>query len=779
MGHYFFENHWQNRTQPVPETHGDHMRSMLIRLIFLAVASQLIFSCGMIGPANSVANPTTLQNQRVTSAGLALLELSEIDALVKLNNRQLTRQIITGLKAQASSTGDFYFRKLKIRFDSQFIALQSTIDIADNRGNVITASVTGDILLDYSGNRLSWFPFFDRLHVNSTNFSFEGVSYAAAMPEFNASILQRLNTDITNALMLHDNNTIPLEAVPLAELEVGTSLLGPGNATASRSQPLKGVFVVAGSAILIEADVTTIALDLNFISDLSTCPADIEVSRAVFAGDIKSREPVFPVRNMTSSENLRFFYSEISGAKRPMTIIHYWFADGQPIAVQELAVGPSERWRTWSAKGRANTGASHWEVLVVEKESGCILHSQSVHTLAAEGAVPQADKTRASQTFAALRSEFNARTAGFSISKDKPKIALVETRRAFMQDVFNAAMADLRIETEFDQNALSQLQFAARMLPFETRDIICEQRYCPSPRACTASVTQCKRLRDTRDCSSCLFYNPLNNRCVSQAVDPICEAARNRQNAKFDADREDCIANAAAKKLDCEQLNTQAARSCEIESGIEVSACKLIKTGIEALPGGTALAGVRAGIKTRGKLSTVFSGFRIEDDFSRLKLDMSLKSDLEVTGKLQFSPGNIPTPLKVCIDAWSAPFTSRVLAVASVDRILANIEIGKSALTAYWSGFTMPLTMTPSPLESVFVSDHQLLASCGIGLTVKKVERLIASDDADFFSGQMKLEIQPLPTRIRLSPATVVYGGQSYRAEAVLGKNFLRYDIGE
>jgi len=282
-----------------------------------------------------------------------------------------------------------------------------------------------------------------------------------------------------------------------------------------------------------------------------------------------------------------------------------------------------------------------------------------------------------------------------------------------------------------------------------------------------------------RDCSSCLFYNPLNNRCVSQAVDPICEAAHNRQNAKYDADREDCITNVAAKKLDCEQLNTQAARSCEIESGIEISACKLIKTGIEALPGGTVLAGVNAEIKTRGKLSAVFSGLRIEDDFSHLKLDMSLKSDLEVTGQLKFSPGNIPTPLKVCIDAWSAPFRSRAVAVASVDSILANIEISETALTANWSGFTIPLAMTPSPLESMFVSDHQLLASCGVGLTVKKIEQVITSDDADFFSGQMKLEIQPLPTRIKLSPATVVYGDRNYRAQGVLGKNYLRYDIGK
>ncbi len=752
------------------------MRNMLMRLIFLAVASQLIYSCATIQPDGLAASQASLQKQRTASAGLALSGLAEIDALVKLDNQRLARQIVARLKAQALSTGDFYFRQLKVSFGQQFIALRSTVDIADNTGNVIAASVVGDILLDYTGKRLEWFPFFNRLQINAANFTFEGKSYAEASPELTRLVLQRLNTGITTALVLQDNNTIPLDAVPLAKIEVGASLPGLGNASASHSQALNGVFVVAGSAVLIEADTTTIALDMNFIPDLSTCPADIEVSRAVFARDIKSREPVGLARNMTSPENLRYFYSEISGAKRPMTIIHYWFADGQPIAVEELAVGPSERWRTWSSIGRTITGASHWEVLVVEKESGCILYSQTVRTLVAKGADSQTDKAFTNQTFAALRSEFNARTANFSIGDEDPQIALIEIRRSFLQGVFKASMADLHIEAEFDQSALAQLQFAAQMLPFETRDITCEQRSCPSPNQCTASLVQCRRLRDTRDCSSCLFYNPLNNRCVSQAIDPICEAARNRQNNKYEADQNACITNLATEKADCEQLNAQAARSCEIESDVEVSACERVKTGMETL---TALAGVSADTKNRGRLSAVFSRFRIEDDFSRLKLDMALKSDLEITGKLKFTPGNIPAPLKTCISAWSAPFASRAVAVASADSILASMEIGKATLTANWSGFVMPLAMTPSPLESVFVNNPQLLARCGIGLTVKKVEQAIAGDDAEFFSGQMELEVQPLPTRIRFSPATIVYGGHRYHAGAVLGANYLRYDIGK
>jgi len=754
------------------------MPLMLTRLIILAIAMQLLFACAVTQPTSSSApHQNTLQQHRIANAELDLTGLEEIDALIKLDNQRLKQQIAVGLKAQAASTGDFFFRKLKIDFGQQFISLQSTVDVADNTGTVISATVRGDILLDYSNNQLVWVPVFNQLQISSVNFTFEDGSYAESILELDELVLQRLNDQISTALLLQDNNAIPLDAMPLGEVEVGSSLPGLGNAKASSAQQLKGMFIVAGNAILIDTRVTTIAVDMNFKANLSTCPADIEVSRAVFARDIVSREPVGVAGNITDLENLQNFYSEISGAERPMTIIHYWFANGQPLAVKELAVGPSERWRTWSTIGPVEATAAHWKVLVVEKESGCILHSLSAHSL--NTAVDsQTDETKKVPTFKSLQTAFNARTSDFTISGDKPDVALVEIRRTFLQEVFKASLDDLQIEAEFGQDALSQLQFTADVQPFETTDIVCETRDCPaSPRACTATVTHCKRLRDTRDCSSCLFYNPLNNRCVSQDVDPICEAARTRQNVKYDSERAACIANVEAVNRDCAKFNAQAARSCEIESGIETSTCDTVKSGIEALPVGTVLASVTADTKTHGKLRVVFSRFKIEDDFSRLKLDMALKSDLEVTGELKFSTGNIPTPLKACINAWNGPFASRAVAETSTNSILTNVEAGEASLIANWSGFAIPLTMTPSPLESVFVNNPQLLASCGIGLTVKKVEQVIAGDDEEFFSGQMKLEIQPLPTRIKFSPATVVYGDKSYRAEAVLGENYLRYDF--
>jgi hypothetical protein len=651
------------------------------------------------------------------------------------------------------------------------------LEITDNTGNIISASIYGDVSLDFNGRQLEWFPHFNQLQISSSDFSFEQETYVEPIPELNQSLLQRLNTDISDALILQDNNVVPLNAVPLGKIEVGASLPGFAHSVASETQLLKGVFMVVGSAMLIEPSVTSIALDLEFTPNLSYCSPDITVSRAGFASSIKDREPEGLALNMIDAEDVRYFYSEISGAEQPLTIIHYWFADGQPMVVEELTVEPSKRWRTWSSNDSTRTGVSRWEVLVVDKESACIFHSQTIRTLETEGLTSQTDQAGTNRTFAALRNEFNTRTAGFSITKDKPDVALIEVRRAFLRDVLQASLAGLYVEASFDQATLPQLQFSAMMRPFEIADIICEHLTCPPAPSCAVSLTQCKRLRDTRDCSSCLFRNPLNNRCVSEAADPICEAARSRQNAEYEADRASCIANAEAAKLECERLSAQALRSCEIESGFEQSACEAIKGSIASLPKEIPMATSEAQAVVKGRLIAVFSNINIDGDFNRLKMDIALKSNMKLDGKLKFSPGNVPQPLVRCITAWNAPFTSRAVTSPAVNSILTPLSETDNAFTANWSGYILPLELFPSPLESVFVGNPNLLANCSIGLTVNDVERALAGDDADFFAGQLELEIQPQPTRIYLSPATVQYGEREFQGRAMISSTHVRYDI--
>ena len=753
------------------------MQKVMTRVLCLAVVAQFLFACASPQQTGPASEQASIQNQRVASAELALAELDEIDTLLRLDNHKLAEQIFRVLSAQAATSEKYNLHKLKLRFNKQYIALESGLEITDETGNIISASIYGDVSLDFNGNHLEWFPRFNQLHISSSNFSFEQGAYAEPTSELNQQLLQRLNADMADALLLHDNNAIPLNAVPLGKIEVGASLPGFARSAASETQLLNGAFIVVGSAMLIEPSVTSIALDLEFHPNLSHCPADVTVTRAGFTSNINEREPAGFVRGLTDEEGVRYFYTEISGVVRPLTIIHYWFADGQLLVVDELPVEPSERWRTWSSQDGTHTGPSHWKVLVVEKESGCIFHSQSIRTLGTEGIVSQPEQTSTNWTFAALRNEFNARTAGFSITRDKPDVALIEVRRAFMRDVLQDSLTGLYLEAGFDQADLPQLQFSALMQPFEPADIVCEHRSCPPAPSCAVSLTQCKRPRDTRDCTSCLFRNPLNNRCISEAEDPICEAARRRQNTKHEADRASCIANAEAAKLDCEQLNAQALRSCEIESGFEQSACEAVKSGIASLNKGSPLATSEAQAVIQGWLSAVFSNISIDGDFTRVKMDMALNSNMKLEGKLKFSPGDLPQALVSCITAWSAPFTSRAITSSTVTSMLTNLSEADNAFTANWSGYILPLDLIPSPLESVFVDNPNRLANCSIGLTVYDVERTFRGDDADFFSGRLELEIQPQPAVISLFPATVQYGEREFQGKAVISSTHVRYDI--
>ena len=755
------------------------MRAVLKNLFLLAVALQLMSACSPFKTTVPDTKSAALQSQHATSAMLDLQELVDVDTLIKLDNHWLANHFKTVIEAQAALGNTYVFRKMDYFFHDQIISIEAIVDITDTDGNTITATLFGDMLLKYRVDGLEWRPRFSHLQIKTKDFIFGDGIYAEAVPELIQSTLQNINADLAQAVVESGRNTITVNPAPLGEIQVGASLPEMTESIARNTQPLRGVFAISGSAVLIEDLTTSIALDMSFIPDLSTCPADVTVTRAEFASAIESREPVGIARNMNSAADVHYFFSEISGAKRPMTIIHYWFADGLPLAVEELAVGPSKRWRTWSSKGSATSNAEQWEVLVVEKESGCILASKSIYKLQPEAPTTILDGTQASQTYPDYRDEFYRRTSAFSIVHDKPGIALIEVRRPFLRHVLQASLAGLSIDAEFDGSDLSALQFSAQLQPIDTDDIICERRDCPPALACEGNLTQCKRLRDTRDCSSCQFRNPLNNRCVSEAIDPFCEAARNRQNARYDDERAACINRAENAKRECESLNAQAFNSCQIESGFKDSACESVKNGLKALNPGTTVAQVSARSPLKGTLTTSFSNFLIEGDLASLKLDISLKSRLQVDGDLNFKPVDIAQPLSGCITTWSGPFHTRFTGTPVVNSLLSVFEAGTNRLTANWSGFGVTIETQPSPLESIFVGNPQLLANCKIGLTVSKVENAIVGNDAAFFRGQTSLLIQPQPTKIQLAPATIGFGKMVYSAEAELSAQHLKYDIQE
>ena len=198
---------------------------------------------------------------------------------------------------------------------------------------------------------------------------------------------------------------------------------------------------------------------------------------------------------------------------------------------------------------------------------------------------------------------------------------------------------------------------------------------------------------------------------------------------------------------------------------------------MQDLENGAPLATVSATAKSTGTISAVFSNFRIEGDLEGLKLDMVLKPDLQLDGKLSFSPADITRPLANCIGAWNGPFTSKFSATPEVNNLLTHLVESSKDLTASWSGFGLSMESNPSPLQSVLVENPELLANCRIGLTVNSVEQAFAGDDAEFFRGQFSLEIQPLPTKIQLAPAMISTGDKVYSAEATLSARYLTFNF--
>jgi hypothetical protein len=759
------------------KSQADNKQKLLLWLFQFAFITQLFTACSILQPTIPADDLASRQHHLSANAELAILELEEIDTLIRLDNKWLSRQIIAELNELSEADEKYSFDRIRITFNRQYIALSGIVNILDDDKNIVTAVVRGDIQLDFNNTRLDWTLRFDQLQVTSRDFTYEDGSYAEPIPELSLQLLNELNSEVSESLSRRDANTIAFNPVPLGQVEVGASLPGFSHLDVSTAVDLRGIFMVTGSAMLIDSSVTTVALDLSFIPDLSECPADVTVSRAEFASDIQSREPVGIIGDDSPVSDIRYFFSEIRGAKQPLSVIHYWFADGQPVGIEELSVGQSERWRTWSGKSHGHDDATRWDVLVVEKQSGCILLSSSTGRTDYGPALTRVSTTEAKQGFTALNETFNARISEFTIVEEKPVIALVETDRSFLREVLQSSLKDFSIAARFDDSAMSAQQFEAGMQPFDTGKIVCEHRDCPPAPACKTVITQCKRLRDTRDCSSCLFRNPLNNRCISEATDPLCEASRSRQNAKYENERLACIDRAETSKRECDQLNAQVLRSCQIESGFEDSACQSTRASIEALKPGEPLARLNTRASLSGSLSVNFSNFRIDGDLERLQLDMSVQSDIQVSGEISLTPGNIGRALANCMAAWGKPFRSRFANTPVVNKLISNLGTTDNSLTAHWSGFGLNIDTKPSPLESVLVGNPQLLANCKIGLTVEEVEDHLAGADAEFFRGQMELEILPLPTNIHLAPVTIQSGDMTHSAAGQLSARFLRFDL--
>lgn len=749
-----------------------------IKCAIVIAATQLSGACTTIKQFRPFQETPVAPSQSAVMAMAALSELDEIDAYIKLDNELLTTQLRSVLEAQVSLSPLFSVNRLKVRSARQIITLDVALSILNGQDQPLDAVAEGDIILSFSGSQLIWLPHFSRLTVDSTEFTFDGETYDQATPELEERLLGRFNREIADAVIVLGKNAIFLTPLPLGTIEVGAALADFASVSASGSHELGGVFTVAGSAIMIEPSVTSIALDLEFIPNISACPADLFVSRSAFANEIRDREPFSVTRFLGEGEVESHFFTEISGATRSTAVIHYWFADGVPVWLEELPVEPSDRWRTWSSNRIEPRLARHWEVIVVEKETGCILHSQAIRVEPPAG--PEQSKDPPPPvTWAQFHEAFEDRVADFSILGQKPDIALIEVRRPFLVEALHTSLKDIRIVVNFDADHLPSRTIEGVLQPFSAKDIVCEVRDCSVQRSCSSGFTQCIRERDTRDCTRCLFRNPLNNRCVSEGSDPICEAARTAQNAKFDEERAACLEQEALELEDCERLATQELASCQLEANSERTACQAVKTAVAENAGLREFAEIELKFQTDGSLSAAFSNFGIEGDLERLRLNLGLSGALRLDGSIRFAPRQDLGPLAACMNAWQKSFQGRVVLPYQPSTMIAPIQTSPTDLTTQWSGYILSASINPAPLEAMFVDSPGLLAGCHIGLTVDTVTRATSGAGSEYLSGRYLLEIQPSAIQIRLSDATVASGDVLYRAPPVLSDSHLKYEIGD
>lgn len=749
------------------------MNRIFGRIITIIATSCLLWGCAVMDESQPSVEKTPIENQRVSLAAASLHALDEVDAYIRLDNKPLQSRIRDGLTALAAEIEDLEFSRIKVQFSRQVIELEAILQVDNGPDDQLSAALSGDVILTFSGNQLKWLPHFDQLRVAESVFLSEGPSYSQARSDFEELLLRRVNREIADAVIVLGRNVVPINPLPLGQIEVGAALTNFPDVIATSSQSLGGVFTVAGSTILIEPGVTSIAVDLGFIPSISDCPADLKVSRSTFAREIKNREPIGITRFLDEKAAPTHFFTEITGASRSTAVVHYWFADGMPVQLEELSVEPSYRWRTWSSMTIDPERARNWEVIVVDKGTGCILHSLAI--LANPAVKPAAENDTV--PFKQFREDFENRVAGFSIPGDRPEIALIEVSRTFLRDALQASLKDIQILVDFDAESLPSESVTASLRAFNVDDIVCAGRECIAQRECEAGFTQCIRQRDSRNCSTCLFRNPLNNRCVKEGIDPICEAAKSSQNSRFEVAHDACLGQEATARRDCERLRAQEIRSCEIEAASAQSACEASRDVVEEFSEVASIASVSMGVRSAGGLAAVFSDFEIEGDLTGLRQNLRFSAALKLSGNIKFTPRTELGPMAECIAAWQDSFDSVVVLPQLANSMIGTMESAETALVTAWTGHVVTASVAPTPLEALFVGNPGLLADCHIGLTVDKVSAAVTGENSEYITGRYQFEIQPTPSRIDLGAASVVYGENIFHAEPRLSPTHLKYEV--
>jgi hypothetical protein len=249
------------------------------------------------------------------------------------------------------------------------------------------------------------------------------------------------------------------------------------------------------------------------------------------------------------------------------------------------------------------------------------------------------------------------------------------------------------------------------------------------------------------------------------------------QNDKYESARKSCIEQETLADSDCKKLAAQELRSCEIEAATEQSACAAGKETVNEFSEIESFAEVGLKLEASGGLSAIFSDMEIEGDLASIRLNLGFSAALTLNGSVRFAPRQELGQLAACMNGWQKSFTGTVVLPQLASNMIGAIKPSGSALTVDWSGYTIPASINPIPLEDLFVDNPNLLADCQIGLTVTKVAAAISGENTDYLAGIYPFEIQPSSSRINLAHASVSYGEDVFAAAPVLSDSHLKYAI--
>jgi hypothetical protein len=764
------------------ETGIGHLKRITRQIVGLA-ACLVMVGCVTQAP-RPVADARHLerQSQRVADAERQLASLEAVDLQLEIDNAWLAAILEDRVRAGLGDVPGWSGTAVDITFYPGYVALDVSGRYDITAGNPAQVSLAGDLVPYFQPDRLLWHVDLHDLVVTGLPASEEAEAASAegnlpAIPPDEPALIETLETALRASMTSTGLDEFQLGAMPLGILETGIRVRAPFQLVRAESSPLSGLLTVRQSAALITPDATRMALDLGFIPERPACAPAVGIGRAVFAFDVRNREPVDPARTQAAPNTVRVFFTDVLDTREPTTVIHYWFADGRPVSVVELEVQPSARWRTWSAAPSEPRDVDRWQVLVLEKDSGCVLAHRMVEV--ERPLPPGAEADAVPAVFDALAADFEARAPRMTtIDGDQAPVRFA-IDRSFFAAALSESMYDLRLTSTASATGMPTTRVGVSVGATPTDSLTCTREQCDSGRACTLNYDNCPIQQDTRDCTSCLIRNPLNNRCMREAEDPICLAARDNENARLEERREACIGRETALRDSCLRERDRELAACQRRATQEVSACAAeVDELATRFQSQRPVATITGDATLDGQLEFEFGEFRLDEDLSRVQMLLSINADLTARGTLSFEPAPDLGVLDRCLRPFSDAYDATLALAPWQGGLVTNVTTDDSALVANWSGLIQRLEAAPPPVAEFVARHEDALAECAIGIDPDRLLGNLSGPGTALLRGIVDLDLQPEPTRITLLPAHLSANGQTWTGEARITTETVEYRLG-